>query len=497
MDLFRKLRDGMTVLLIAIPVLVFAWAYGGLRGDVLRAVMPWASIVCLCGILVLPQSRPEESVGETWCRVGRQIVRDPFVWTFLVFATYMFLPLLNEVPSPLQDGGFSEESAPSAYLPFCVSRTEHLGVVCWFLPTLLSALGARHALTRVGKRALFELLVWNGALLAVFGFVQIFTRAHFPFWEEVQQKVHFFSVFAYPNAAGAFFTLNLAMAFGLWIYRIEVGENLSLTDERGLSHSALRAHYPFWAAALSFFAVLATLSRAAIVLSILLTVLFFVYVIFRPLAEEGLAQARRFRSILSVGSLILVAAAVAYIYAPPDIGRELNTVNLFSISDRVTGKAQYHTRVATSLMRDYPLFGVGGWGYRHFSMAYLKRENAETSVQMVGGANVHNDYLQFLAEQGAVGFLLMAFCFYWLVRPTFQTWGRLIRVENARARSGMGTSSLAVFSVCGPVFWIFLGSMAVLIHAFGDCPLRSAAVLSLLCVVQVLATGFLPHLKEG
>ncbi len=171
-------------------------------------------------------------------------------------------------------------------------------------------------------------------------------------------------------------------------------------------------------------------------------------------------------------------------------------MNLTSISDRVTGKAQYHTRVATAIMRDYPLFGVGGWGYRHYSMAYLAREKAENTAQTVGGANVHNDYLQFLAERGAVGFLLILYGFYLLSKPMLQTWNQLIRVENARARSGMGASSLAVFSVSGPVFWIFLGSIAVLIHAFGDCPLRAASVLSFLYVAQVLSMGFLPHLKE-
>ena len=261
-------------------------------------------------------------------------------------------------------------------------------------------------------------------------------------------------------------------------------------------HTRLWAHYPFVAVALLLCAVLATLCRAAMTLTFLLTGLFLVYVLLRPLAEKGMERARRFRSIIAVGGLFLALTGVVYVYAPSDVGRELKTLNVFSVSDRVTGKAQYHTRIATAIMRDHPLFGVGGWGYRHFCLDYLMREKGEKSLQTVGGANVHNDYLQFLAEHGAVGFILMVLCLYLLANPMLGDWHRLVQSETARARSGMGGSSLAVFSVASPVLWTFLGTIAVLIHAFGDCPLRAASVLSLLYVSQAIVLGFLPRQVE-
>ena len=493
----------VSVALVASPVFAFSWAWGGMRGEVLRSLSPLLVLACVAGMLFLPQCHPGETAGMAWRRVWGRILRDPFTWTALVLIAYLVIPLFNVGLSPILDASAiaAGENAqpPHPHLPFCVSASEHLGVVCWFVPTLISALGVRHALTRTGKRALFEAIVWNGALLAALGFVQICTDAHFPFWSEPPHRVHFFSVFAYPNMAGAFFTLVYALALGLWVFRIEEVENAPLAAELGgasIIHTRLRAHYPFLAVALLFCAVLATLCRAALTLTFLLTGLFLVYVLFRPLAETGMERARRFRSIIAVGGLLLALTGVIYVYAPSDIGRELKTLNAFSVSDRVTGKAQYHTRIATAIMRDHPIFGVGGWGYRHFCLDYLMREKGEKSLQTVGGANVHNDYLQFLAEHGAVGFILMALCLYLLAKPMLGDWHRLIQAETARARSGMGGSSLAVFSVASPVLWTFLGTIAVLIHAFGDCPLRAASVLALLYVSQAIALGFLPRQVE-
>lgn len=493
------LLSGLTVVLVGSPVFVFAWAFGGLRGDVLRLVMPVVTVICACGLL-LPQRHPDESAGEALKRMWGQIVRDPFFWTSVVLIAYLFVPLFNVGRSPLSlvaGNAASSGMLPRwPYLPFCVSATEHLGVVWWFVPTLVSALGIRFALVRTGKRVLYEAFVWNGFLLALLGFAQLVTRAQAPFWGATALKVHFFSAFAYPNMAGAFFVLTYALALGLWVFQIGKVEDAPLSTEFGRHAeppSKLRAHYPLIPVAVLLCAVLATYSRAAISLAVLLSVLFVIYVLFRPLAVHGVERARRFKTVFVVDGLLLILLAVIYVYAPPELGREMRTLNVFSVSDRVTGKGQYHTRAATDIMRTYPLFGVGGWGYRHFSRDYLRRLDDEGSLQKVGGANVHNDYLQFLVEHGAVGFILMAMCLSLLAKPGLMTWHHLVKLENARARSGMGASSLAIYSVEAPVLWIFLGSIAVLIHAFGDCPLRAASVLSLLYAVQAVSSGFLPH----
>lgn len=493
----------LSAILVAAPVFAFSWAWGGMRGDILRTISPLVSLVCAAGMLFLPQRHVGEGAGRACRRVWMRMLSDPFAWVALALVVYLLLPLFNVGLSPVVDAtaitSGAEARPPCPFLPFCVSTTEHMGVVNWFVPILLSSLGVRHALTRAGKRGLFEALVWNGVALAVLGFVQMLTHAHFPFWGEVPHRTYFFSVFAYPNAGGAFFTLIYAFSVGLWFFRIDEVERSPLSIERmgrSFARPGLRAHYPALAVATLFCAVFATLCRAAMVLTLLLTGVFLLYVALRPFAETGMLRARRFRSLVTVGAIVLAMMGVVFVYAPPDIGRELKTLNAFTVSDRVTGKGQYHTRIATAIMREHPLFGVGGWGYRHFCVDQLRKEKGERLLQTVGGANVHNDYLQFLVEHGIVGFVLMVFCLYLLAKPVLDVWNRLIQIANVRARSGVGVASLAVFSVVPPVFWIFLGTVAVLLHAFGDCPLRAASVLSLVYVSQSVSMGFLPRLED-
>lgn len=462
--------------------------------------MPWVTCACAAGVCLLPQRRPEETRSEALGRMWHGLVRDPFVYVALAFCFYLCLPLFNVGLSPLLNAKEIAAGAnmrpPIPMAPFCVSVREHTGMLYWFVPTLLSALGVRHALTRAGKRAFYEILVWNGALLSVLGLVQIVGEAQFPFWQAVPgAKVHFFSVFGYPNMAGAFFGLNYTLALGLWVYRIgemEAQPLLPIVNQPQVDHPILRTHYPFIAVALSLIGVLATLCRASISLVSLLSFLFLIYVVLRPFAYDGVQRARRFRSVVSVGVMMLMLGGVLFVYAPSDVGAQMRTVNVFSVSERVTGKAQYHTRAATAIMRKYPLFGVGGWGYHHFVPTVLNQKEVK-KLQGSGGVNVHNDYLQFLAELGAVGFLFIVACVALLWRPLFLNWLNLVRRSIMAARSNMGSSSLAVFMVEAPVLWSFLGLIAVMIHAFGDCPFRSAAVLSLFFTIQAATMGFVPR----
>lgn len=483
----------VSLLLISTPVLAFAWTFGGCRADALAKVMPWASLACAVGTFLLPQRHPGEAWKGAAGRVVLGVLKDPFFWIALLFLGYLLLPLFNVSLCPVCDWKAIDAGAdpypPLRYLPFCANPHEHAGVLWWFGPALLSALGIRHGLTRSGKRVFLELLAWNGAALAVLGFLQYATGAQFPYWGKAIRPTHFFSVFGYPNMGGAFFTLSYALSLGIWCSRMGDAEASSL--DMG-AHPFVRAHYPFVAVALTLAALLATLCRAAIVLAVGLTAAFFLYVVLRAFVGNDWRRGRRFRSAVVAVLLMMGLFGAVYVYAPPEVGREIGTVSPLAVADRVSGKAQYHTRVATAIMRDFPLFGVGGWGYRHFSQAYMTPEELKRQ-QVAGGANVHNDYLQFLAEHGLVGFAMLVVCVWLLALPTGREWKRRAAKALAAERSSMGASTLTLFAVSPPIVWTFLGCVAVLVHAFGDCPLRSAAVLSAFLAILPASFGFMPR----
>ena len=491
--------DKISVALVSVPALVAVWAYGGLDGRLFAQLAPYATTLALLA-LVLPQRHGDERWSSACRRVGKAILHDRLLWVLLALLLYLLFPLFNVGLCPGCDWQAIDAGAdpypPLRHLPFCVRVEEHAHVVWWFVTSLVAAFMARHALTRKGKCRLFELLVWNGVAVAVLGFLQLLSDAQFPFWGKVERPLTFFATFAYPNMAGAFFTLIYAFSLGLWFHRMVRVEELTLDDERHgkLKHPILMEHYPVVAVAFAFFAVLATLCRAAMMLTILLTVIAFLYLVGRIFAETGWQRARRLKSLVVASVLMLGLFGSVSVYAPPKVLQELKTLTVLSVADRVSGRAQYHSRVSSAIMRKYPLFGVGGWGYRHFSVP-LMTEAERKSLQGVGGANVHNDYLQFLVEHGLVGFGLLLACVYFLAAPAAGVWRRTVQQSIAAARSNMGVSSLAIFSVAPPVVWTFLGCCAAVIHAFGDCPLRSPAVLSLLLISLPLACGFLPREK--
>lgn len=498
----RAILSSFTLLLIAAPVLVFAWAYGGSRAGVLAQVMPWASLACAVGLFILPQRHENEGGLAAIRRVAVGVLKDPFFWIALVLVGYLLYPLYNVGLCPGCDWQAIDAGAdpypPHRYLPFCVNAAEHRGVVWLFAPALLAALGIRHGLTRAGKRAYLGVLVWNGAALAVLGFVQLMTGARFPYWEQVEHTTVFFSVFGYPNMGGAYFAVMYAISLGFWCERMGHVERQPLALKEGAAvprHPFVGTHYPFLAVVLNLCGLLGTLCRAAIILAVALSAIFFAYMLARAFSGSDWRRGRRFKHAVVSCALMLAFFAVVYVYAPVEVGRELGTVNMAGVADRVSGKAQYHTRVASAIMRDFPLFGVGGWGYRHFSPSYMKP--AELSQrQTQGGANVHNDYLQFLAEHGLVGFSLLVACVWLLALPSGRGW-KAVAQEALKTRSSMqagpGDSAYVLFSVSPAVLWSFLGCVAVLVHAFGDCPFRSGAVMSTFLALLPVSYGFIPR----
>ena len=501
------------VLLVFLTLAAFGWLWGGARTDALVPTIPWLYVFLFEALLFFPQRRPYEDALTARRRSWHTLRRDPLLYVTLAFLLVLAIPFVNRGLCPACDypailkiseaTGLSLEEAakpPVPFAPFCVNLYEHFGVVLWFLPALTAMLAAKHALLRQGKRALMELLVWNAAALAVLGFVQQGTGAEFPFWTKPAHLQPFFSSFGYPNMAGSFFVMAFAFSVGLWQHRVaEVAaaprdDKLKSLKDQAL-HRWLAAHYPLAAVALNFFGAVCTLSRAALLLVFPLALIAFLYYECSLLFSRH-DRSRRIKNAafaLGGGLLFLLLFSV---FAPKDLSREMGTLSDVGIADRVTGKGQYHVRVATELFKENPLFGVGGWGYRHFCLSLMTKDELK-SLQKEGGANVHNDYLQFLCEHGAVGALLLLAIFLLLVVPVFVDWYGLYRTARFVKADKAPPKPKAVYCLPAGTFWILLGDTALLVHAFGDCPMRSAAVLSMFFVSLACAEGYLPREQGG
>ena len=252
-------------------------------------------------------------------------------------------------------------------------------------------------------------------------------------------------------------------------------------------------HYYLIPATIFFFCALDTLSRASIMLITGLAVMFFLHT-FMCLFSK-MKKAQRVKATVFSAVVLTLISLSAVTFMPSNLQKEVDTLDTTEVLDRVTGKGQYHVRVATEIWKGHPLFGVGGWGYKHFCLQYMTDKELR-QVQKVGGANVHNDYLQFLAEHGIVGLGLLIAIVLMIVWPIGRIWKDLINVYRFTPPKEQPPQPIQIFVVPAPVFCIVMAAVATLIHAFGDCVLRSPAILSLFIVSLATIDGFLPKIKK-
>jgi O-antigen ligase len=345
-----------------------------------------------------------------------------------------------------------------------------------------------------------EMIVWNAAALAVLGFIQQATDAEGPFWATGLAKEYFFASFGYANMGGAFFVMAFAFSIGVWLTRVAEVAKLPPVDKnksprRQKLHRWLRAHYPLIPAALNMFAVLSTLCRAAMINLIVIASLAFLYF------ECSLFFSHRHRAKnikkAAVGLVFGILVVVSmFVFGPKNWTRELDSVSSLEVLNRVSGKGHYHSRVATEIFKDHPFFGVGGWGYKHFSLAYMTDDDM-AKMQVSGGANVHNDCLQFLCEHGVVGFGLLVCIVALLVVPLLREWFTLYRAARFARNDTAPPSPRALYCLPAGTLWILAGDIALLCCSFGDCPMRSLAVLAMFFVSLACAEGYLPRIQES
>ena len=155
--------------------------------------------------------------------------------------------------------------------------------------------------------------------------------------------------------------------------------------------------------------------------------------------------------------------------------------------------------LAVDIWKEHFFFGTGGWGYKHFALAKMKEQEIRAMHAYLGNLgteNIHNDYLQFLVEHGFIGFACLVVIVVMLVWPLGRMWRALLSVVRFTPPKEQPPPPVAIFVIPAPVFCILMTATATFLHGFGDCPLRSPAVLMLFFCELAAMDGFLPRLKE-
>ena len=391
------------------------WVWAGWRFTWMPPIV-WASVTLSLLLLLTPwfaRARTASSHVTIWW------LRDALFFWGLLFLGYLALQWWNAGRIRVYDPAIKRwiYSAPSHHgWPSAIDRSEAAQMLQWFFPAWALAMAVRCPFfSGQGLKRLFLCIAYGAGLLALFGLILYLSGTHSMYWI-VPVDAHFFASFAYQNHASAYFVLVGALDAGLMYHEL-------FRTDQPRKHSRI--------ALLSVTLVLCltganlALSRAGVILAWALGCFLAIYGLLRgwrdlpPVARMNLAA-------VTVATFCIFYFAVAG-FGSKAIQQEftplrpahhiffpvLNNVDL-ALSDR-----PLLAKISWTMWQDNPLFGVGGWGFRHLLSHYVP-EDMWGWVRFPGRANVHCDPLQFLVEFGAVGYGLMTAALATLVIPLFQ-----------------------------------------------------------------------------
>jgi O-antigen ligase len=194
--------------------------------------------------------------------------------------------------------------------------------------------------------------------------------------------------------------------------------------------AALIAGSGFAAAALIFAAIIQSLSRMGFLACL------------ASLAVIGIASVPKRRRLWTI-ALIPVALIAAVVWLPPDaLIERLATLN-------PAGEPSSETRIqiwadTLRLISAYPVFGCGAGAYESALLRY------KTAAPLNTVDYTHNDYLQILAELGAVGFMIVAALLLALLRMLFRAGERHLRLACLASVAAILLHSLVDFNLYIP-----------------------------------------------
>lgn len=452
--MLRQLPHLFILTLIAVPV----WAAGGTY----RAWQPpflWLSIAAWLGYVVQRTILKPQALGKA--------EKDPGFWASILFLLFLFLQYART--TRVRYFSFAERewtySAPrwqfswlewipdsiSNALPWSFVGKDALEKLYWFIPILTVVLLIKYSWRVEGfRRLLVGGVLLNGVANAILSFLHL-SLGWVKMYDHVQFGNDVYGSFGYPNHGAMYFILLVGLAVGCLIREIVLfKERYSLP--RLITAGSLTT--------LFILAANFSTSRSGLIGTWLLLggVLLTVSIVAWPRIHPVTRVMAGASVVIAIGLLALVFS----LFAKPVHLREFKAATTDLNVAREIDARFWQIETSLAIWADYPIYGVGGWGYRYLVSEYLQEEDWG-KLGGKGKANVHNDLAQFLAEFGLLGTTL-------LFIPLMPAIGKLFTglVKSPLDARSCWSDPLKIGSLWGLV-------ILTLVAQF-DIPLRSPAV---------------------
>ena len=363
-----------------------------------------------------------------------------------------------------------------SYLPSTVSVARTAEKAALLSGLMVLAVAFYHLVERRRDvRLLFIAVFLNGLVLSLLGAMFKLSRAEdiLGFIEPVNQL--FFASFTYANHWSAFAILGMCVGLGLFEHYQR--------RQRKEAGSSWRRNPAFSFLTMLFFNGL-TIPLSGSRSGMLILFLLMGIVLYRLGTSQPQRNRRGLFSLSLAGWTGIAAAGIVgagalafYIAQEPVERRWQKTKNQWRaliVDDELDLRFYASPRDAFKMVMDKPVWGWGLGSFVHGFPKFAGPEFATSEGRIKRMEFAHNDWLQYWAELGTVGFLAL------LAVPG----GLTVRVLRANRN-------------CPPITtWLLIGLLLILILATFEFPLSNAAILAHVFVLSSTALRY-PSLPKG
>lgn len=443
-----------TVILSAFPL----WVKSGADRNHL-GLYPSIALIALFLVLFLPYL--SGGTHQQRCSRVRETVRglqkDPLFFLGAALLTLLIIQWWNggkvRILEP-STGKISFSPEFIEWMPGVVDPVAGWDMVVWFFPAVTAMIIIRRCYPNPDTvRKLFWCMTINASFLAIFGLLVPVLPKNALSWLSFllpEERAHAFATFAYPNYAGIFFILHLGIASGLFFHYYK--------NKKRASRFSLKAPTLAVVMLLLFFAVHRTGCRSAILYSWILSGCILVYLLITTFKSASSHGHGKKKTVIIILCFLVVMISVHFFHFDKALHAELSTMSHLDrlIKEQLKNRF-WSLKAAARIWLDHPLFGVGGNGIRHYLPYYAEIPKKG----YICTSNIHNDFMQYLAELGIVGLGLMLGIFSVLV--------------IGMLRSSHRKSPWFIFTLTG--------LLGVLFQSLIDAPFRSPPIIISFAVV--------------
>ena len=305
---------------------------------------------------------------------------------------------------------------------------------------------------------IFYVLVGVGVFQAVYGFIQLYSKNPMVlFYKKIHGLDSLSGTFVNRNHLSGYLEMVIPLTIGLILAHIDVfslaglkwREKLLRFSEKGFYRNVLLT----FGVIVMAMAILFSKSRSGVFL------LVFAFILFFGLA--GLYSGRvTHRQKWTMGFLKGTFLAIMFISLYVGINA---TIERFALDNLLYQNRPLYWSNTTRITNDFPFLGSG---LGTFASIYPAYEELRTAAHL---SHAHNDYLEYLAELGVLGMILLCGVILFLLVRSFLVW---------RERRHPEVKGLALGGMIAVVL--------MLIHSIGDFNLHIPANMLLFSVVLSL-----------